>query len=297
MTVAGPGESTVQVALDKKLQIKLAEDSGFNVIPTYASGNKDALGACHELFPMIAKPRLAMYEREGRLGRDGFKILGSLSEYSQLPSTSEIHKEVLVQPYLKGIGEGLFGLAIEGQAVAWSAHRRVRMMNPRGSGSSACQAIAPDAIAVECAGRFIHLASWTGLFMIEMLRDSSGKLWFMEFNGRSWGSMALARRQGFDYPSWAIRAALGGGVPTTVPAIVHPKMVCRHLGRELLHLLFVLRGPGRGYTGEWPSLIATLRELLRIKKEQAWYNWRRNDRKVFFADLLHTIRRQFVKSS
>ena len=43
------------------------------------------------------------------------------------------------------------------------------------------------------------------MFMLELLRDAAGTPWFMEVNGRPWGSMALAVRRGFDYPVWAVR--------------------------------------------------------------------------------------------
>ena len=57
------------------------------------------------------------------------------------------------------------------------------MMNPHGSGSSACvsQPVPVDLRSI--ALRFVREAQWVGLFMIEMLRDNAGDLWFIEFNG------------------------------------------------------------------------------------------------------------------
>jgi hypothetical protein len=49
---------------------------------------------------------------------------------------------------------------------------------------------------------FLKGCNWRGLFMIELLRDPSENLWFIEFNARAWGSMALARRLGFEYPAF-----------------------------------------------------------------------------------------------
>ena len=46
---------------------------------------------------------------------------------------------------------------------------------------------------------------WRGMFMLEFLRAKDGTAWFMELNGRPWGSMALARRSGLEYPAWALR--------------------------------------------------------------------------------------------
>ena len=64
----------------------------------------------------------------------------------------------------------------------------------------------------------------------------------MELNGRAWGSMALARRRGFEYPAWNVQAALD---PDFVPVepTDPPEILARHLGMELAHLAFVARGP------------------------------------------------------
>ena len=81
-------------------------------------------------------------------------------------------------------------------------------MNPQGSGSSACvsQPVPEDLKAKVKA--LIATADWRGLFMIELLRDRSGTCWFVELNGSSWGSMALSRRQGLEYPAWHVRLAM-----------------------------------------------------------------------------------------
>ena len=52
--------------------------------------------------------------------------------------------------------------------------------------------------------------------------------------------MALSRRQGLEYPSWHVdhRSASEWGMST----LASPGLLCRHLGREFMHVLFVLRG-------------------------------------------------------
>lgn len=103
-------------------------------------------------------------------------------------------------------------------------------MNPQGSGSSACisQAVPPDVKPKVEA--LIAEAEWRGLFMVEMLRDHSGKAWFVELNGRPWGSMALSRRQGYEYPAWHVKLAMDrqSRVGATLPSA--PGVVCRNVG-------------------------------------------------------------------
>ena len=177
------------------------------------------------------------------------------------------------------------------------AHRRLRMMNPHGSGASACAAVTDLDCASQAAGElFLASCNWRGLFMIELLRDHSGKLWFIELNGRSWGSMALARRAGLEYPAWTVQLALQPAATINVPAQRDGSLVCRHLGRELVHLLFVLRGSKSRALTDWPSFWSTCFKVLRVRRNERWYNWRSDDRRVFVSDTLSTLRHQLLKS-
>ena len=123
-------------------------------------------------------------------------------------------------------------------------------------------------------------AGWRGLFMIELLRDDSGKLWFVELNGRPWGSMALCRRQGFEYPAWHIELAIDGQSPAGTAPIPVQSIVCRNAGREFMHLLFVLKGAKSNALTNWPPFWRTLREILHFNGSDGLYNWRQDDMKV-----------------
>jgi hypothetical protein len=75
-----------------------------------------------------------------------------------------------------------------------------------------------------------------------------------------------------------------------------PGVVCRHAGRELMHLLFVLRGPRSRALSNWPSFWKTVGKVLRVRRGDTLYNWRREDPKVFIADLCYTLRDNLIKS-
>jgi hypothetical protein len=124
--------------------------------------------------------------------------------------------------------------------------------------------------------------------MLEFLRDRDGTAWFMELNGRAWGSLALARRLGLEYPAWAARDALGIAPPPAAPANGRP-VVCRHLGRELLHLASVARGPRSDALVDWPSRRRALRDVARVRRCERWYNWSARRPAVFVDDTLQTV--------
>jgi hypothetical protein len=143
----------------------------------------------------------------------------------------------------------------------------------------------PGAVAAQVA-ELVSRSGWNGLFMIELLRDEAGVPWFMELNGRAWGSMALARHRGYRYPSWAVRAALDPRFAPAAPA-APPEVTARHLGREIVHLGAVLARGGA------PRL-ATIRGVVAVRRGDRWYNYRAGEPGVFVADTWATVRAQAV---
>jgi hypothetical protein len=297
--LVGPQGAALDLALDKRKQIELAIKAGFSV-PAFRFLNCAEDVSNDDInFPMPAvfKPAQAAERREGVLLRGRGWTCGDRGELQSALSHWRGVGPMILQEFVPGIGEGVFGLATARGVLAWTGHRRVRMMNPSGSGSSACMAVSH--IEKECktsAERFIAASGWRGLFMIEMLRDEAGKLWFMEFNGRAWGSMALARRLGFEYPAWAVQMALD---PHALPEIPPPSQatpLCRHLGREILHLFFLARGSQSKAMNHWPSMWTAVSQVCRIGSNDRWYNWRCNDPSVFISDCFGTLWTQLVRT-
>lgn len=287
LTIIGPSDA--EIALDKNRQIEAARQAGFKVPATFIPSKSEPWGEPSFGFPLILKPVKAITKVDGRLDKGRFYICQNRADYESVVKKVPADGSMMAQQYVSGVGEGLFGLATTQGVVSWSAHRRIRMMNPSGSGASACVSIAPDAKDVTAGKKFVESAAWRGPFMIELLRDEAGGIWFMEFNGRVWGSTALARRCGLEYPSWAVCDALNQSevIPKNRQAPVG--MICRHAGREIVHGLFVLRGPRSQTPARWPSKWTTLKQLFSFRRSDFWYNWRSDDRQVFFRDAWSTI--------
>lgn len=285
--VAGPTGVHARLALDKGEQLVAAEAAGMHVPATCFFDRADDAREFRQ-FPSIVKPRLAIDPSHGRLRRASGAVCANEGELERALANLSDAGPLLIQPFIAGIGEGLFGLATEDGVCAWSAHRRLRMMNPAGSGSSACVPIDVDSQVTHTAEAFLKQVGWRGIFMIEFLRDEAGRPWFMEINGRAWGSMALARRMGLEYPAWGVRQAIDGSFrpPTSSPA---ENITCRHLGRELVHLLMVLRGPKSAALVEWPSRWRTLLDVLRLRKGDRWYNLKSGEIPLFLSDTFQTV--------
>jgi len=307
--IVGATGDRVRIALDKALQIDAARAAGFAVPPTIFVRVPEDLDTGFPL-PAIAKPSLAVRMRAGRLGKGGVTYLLAPADVAALRARlaqeddAEGMEPLLVQSLVSGIGEGVFGHAMPdgGEAdgvVGWSGHRRVRMMNPHGSGSSACISLAPDAATRAAVARLLTAIGWRGPFMIELLRDADGTPWFMELNGRMWGSMALARRQGLEYPAWAVAATRDPAFRPTVPPVpaqLARPLVQRNLGRELLHLAFVLRGPESAFHRPgWPRFWRSFAGVLRPAHPRAFYNYDPAHPTFFVREAWWTLRRQFSR--
>jgi biotin carboxylase len=285
--VAGPTGPAAALSLDKSEQLELAAKAGFAVPETVVlrpgAARPDELPGTG---PWMVKCAAAEVERDGRLSRPSGGIARTADEARRIASS--FGAPALVQHLVHGVGEGIFGFAAGGEVHALSGHRRVRMMNPRGSGSSACRSIDVEPELARSAARFCELAGWHGIFMVELLRDEAGQTWFMELNGRTWGSMALARARGLAYPEWAVRGALDPDFrPPAAPAAPH--LLSRHLGREIVHLLAVLRGARDADAGRWPARRATVAAMLRPGGRTRWYNARRGELSVLTRDTWQTV--------
>jgi hypothetical protein len=277
--VAGPTGKLAEVALDKRQQLAMAATAGFAVPASMESADAPPGPG-----PWMVKPALAVQLADGRLRQPVGRAAGTVAEVRQI--AERIGRPFIVQPLIEGTGEGVFGIVAGGGIAAVSAHRRVRMMNPRGSGSSACRSIPLAGDLADPVAAFLAGCDWRGLFMVEMLRDHAGRAWFMELNGRAWGSMALARYRGLAYPAWAARAALDPEFAPPYPGmagVTAPDVTARHLGREIVHLGMVLARGGA-------PRARTARRVLTAHRGDHWYNWRPGEPAVFVADTWGTVR-------
>jgi hypothetical protein len=283
--IAGATGAQAEYALDKAMQIGAAARAGLAVPETQIVD--DPGDAEPDAWPVVVKSARAVLEVGGKIVRPTGVICSGAGEL-QAASIRQWHGQVLVQPLIRGVGEGVFGHLGGGAVIAWSGHQRVRMVNPQGSGSSACRSCDVDEQLLEPSRRFLEAIGWRGMFMLEFLRGEDGTPWFMELNGRAWGSMALARRRGFEYPAWTVRAALEPDFEPDPPQHA-PQIECRNLGLDIVHLMFVARGPQSAAALEWPRFGRAFVDVVRHRPGDRYYNWNPAQPSVFVADTVGTL--------
>lgn len=274
-------------AFDKWRQIKAARSYGFATMHTQLI-NSEADVSQFQTRPAVLKPRFALDIIEDRLSKGKTFVLQD--KYLSSEARDAIaERPYLIQEFKVGVGEGFFGIGHTGKIIAPFGHRRVRMMNPAGSGASACTSRTPEVAESDAAATLVQKERWSGPFMIEQLRDEAGRGWFMEFNGRFWGSLALARRCGLDLPRLAFEIAEES--EPQVPVVEPRRGFARHLGRDLMYIIFVLRGPRRGHPSEgWPTRLQSLKSVFSPNRLSAFYNYDASDPLFFVKDAVMTLK-------
>jgi hypothetical protein len=295
--LAGAEGAHAELALSKYVQIQLAKAAGFNIPATALARTSNQVRdfVAASSYPVILKSANCILLEDGKVKSCPHWICANDEELESALASWAGRVRLLVQPFIEGTGEGIFGLATPDGVRAWSAHRRLRMMNPQGSGSSACVSqLVPEELK-EQAEEFINRTGWRGMFMIELLRNEAGEVFFVEFNGRPWGSLALSRRQHLEYPAWQVMLTVDQDSRAGIVAANTTGIISRNVGRELMHLLFVLRGPKSKALSSWPSIWKCLRDVVAFRRGETLYNWRRDDLKVFFADVSYTVKSNLLK--
>ena len=119
------------------------------------------------------------------------------------------YDRVLVQDYVPGVGVGVFLLRWNDRILARFMHRRLHEVPHTGGASSYRRAWWNDDLFVDAVRRLAAL-HWQGVAMLEYRWDpKSNRFWFIEMNGRFWGSIHLALYAGVDFPTLLLDAFFG----------------------------------------------------------------------------------------
>jgi hypothetical protein len=140
--LAGASGSAADYALDKNLQLELGARVGLPVPPTEVLIDP-ATASSAICFPLMVKPARALYEVQGTLQRLTGVICGNREEFERAAAMPWLGP-VLVQPLIRGVGEGLFGHVGPRGVTAWSSQRRGVVHSPTPPAQPAEVRIAPN---------------------------------------------------------------------------------------------------------------------------------------------------------
>lgn len=193
------------------------------------------------------------------------KVLGT---YRQMPTS------VIVQEKISGHGVGAFLLRFGGHVQLRFAHRRLHEI-PYTGGYSSLRVSSRNEAVIEQAMQLLQKIDYEGVAMVEFLLSDHNQLpYFLELNGRLWGSIALALHAGVDFPR-AILEQQQLGHLTFKQANYPANLRCRNTPGELRYLTSVFKAANAGI-GQPPSRIQTVLEFIllslnpRVRRDHFW---------------------------
>jgi carbamoylphosphate synthase large subunit len=254
----------LRMAFDKALSVESARMAGMRVPATVvpATLEEGVDGGMSLGLPCVVKPRFSNYWT----GSQFLPVLGPVYAGSAeglrraLLAGRQNEFWPLIQKYVPGTGKGVVGVFDRGRPLAIVCHERLRDANPTGSGSSLRRTIPPDPRLVEPSLRALEAGRWHGPAMVEF-RDAgeATEPFFIEINGRFWGSLSLSIAAGVDMPTLWVSRLLGRGVG--IAPEYRTDVAVRWLMGDLKRIARVLRGRPPDYPGPYPGIGETFKEV------------------------------------
>lgn len=247
--VLTPTDDLLDAVLDKRACQAAAEAVGLRVPRTLqVSSLGEAQAAAGKLaYPVVLKwsdpnavaDRLAAAGLEllkTEYAHDTAELLERLARYERVAAFP------MIQEYCPGRGLGQMFLVCNGDVHLEFQHERLHEWPPEGGTSSLCRAV-PLSRHGEARARSVALLKrlrWTGVAMVEYRYDrATGVYYFMEVNGRFWGSLPLAIAAGIPFAAGLV-AVCGQGRPVPSHRSDYARLSCCYWIPETKRLLRVL---------------------------------------------------------
>jgi len=262
-----PTPENVERAFHKGATIALAESLDIPVPYTRGLKNmEDSRAAwidCASI-PVVVKPAhsASWKGQEGVFG----SVRYAFSEMELRRIVRELYSRFgeypIVERYIRGSEFGFECLCRNGEVLVYSAHRRIRSLNPTGGAAVVKETIEPDALMKANAEKLLQALSWEGPAMVEFKHDEMGGGYrLIEVNGRFWGSLPLAIFAGTDFPSLYFELAKGNALPEGTPYIRGVRS--RHYLGDVHHLLKVLFASDPMRKIAYPSRLSALGDFFK----------------------------------
>ena len=182
--------------------LRLAAQAGLRLPATTTITERDVAGReCDIPFPAVVKPLRS--ETPGNEGHLEYASAQSVRSQEELEAVVEClpGSSWLVQPHLPGKLRAVSGVAWEGRLVC-ALHQRAERTYPVLGPTAYGATIPPDEELEEAVARLLELVGFSGIFQAQFI--SSDVDYFIDFNPRLYGSVALAVGAGLNLPAiWA----------------------------------------------------------------------------------------------
>lgn len=272
--VVMPDASSRRMSLSKDHATRVAAEAGLATPVTvtwYADGQFDDAAIAGWSFPFLVKSdnchtSVSTYRRGNTWmvhGTDELRVV-------RLALSGLACRAIAQQP-VPGRGVSACVYAEDGVPLLTFGHRRMHEV-PWTGGWSSLRAAHHDPELIAQGHALLAHARYTGLAMVELRQEGDGTAYFLEVNGRPWGSLALALHAGADFPLLALQRTLarsGGRSDAPAPSAdsapaAQRSLVCMNLvPGELDHLRSVVRSSSLSTAGRLRLLVRQTASVVR----------------------------------
>jgi len=238
-------------------------------------------------FPLVVKPPRSRMMSGDRWVAPPVRYASSAEELERILASDRSLGDhpFLVQEYVLGRGQGVFGLYAAGKVVTFFAHRRLREKPPSGGVSVLSESVPVDPRLREISQRLLDSVGWHGVAMAEFKVTKDGTPYLIDVNGRFWGSLQLAIEAGVDFPWLLYRVALGEPVEAVEDYAVGVRNLW--LLGDLDHLFLRLRERG-GLREKWRAVRAFL-GMFEPRTQHEVNRW--DDMRPFLQEMARYLKR------
>ncbi|PVV22228.1 MAG: hypothetical protein B6D78_05815 [gamma proteobacterium symbiont of Ctena orbiculata] len=197
-------DETVSLAANKSKLIKVAEELGINVPNSQIIESKNDISIDYAdiTYPIVIKPSRSRVMIDGKWHFTSVTYAKTEEELATILNNT--HQEIypiILQERVLGNGVGAFYCYKHGKCIAKFAHKRIREKPPSGGVSVLRESVEIDPLIDKHSQLLLSHLNWHGVAMVEYKKDvNRGIPYFMEINGRFWGSLQLAIDAGVDFP-------------------------------------------------------------------------------------------------
>ena len=287
-----PPDRNLPYCLSKFHSMRAAMKAGLPVAPTVfihdgTSNSPWDLDFSRLEYPFVIKT-------DNRLSSDGIYCRGQLSFVHHQEEARIILEEcravgcgLIAQEFIPGSGAAAFILRWGGISYLSFSHRRLHEV-PWTGGASSFRESRHDLVIQQYGETLLNHLDFQGLAMVEFRKKEASRIpYFMEINGRLWGSLALALHAGIDFPAAWLDCHLYGHpmekrIVTEYPE--HLKCINIFPG-EVNHLITIFRSNPETGTTIPPSKVLSLLKFIVLLINPFLhhdYLWRRDPKPGFF---------------
>jgi predicted ATP-grasp superfamily ATP-dependent carboligase len=250
----------VMRALDRRALAELAHHAGVPAPRTFAPEDPDLPDTA-----LVVKPAV---RRHGGVGRTPTSVASGRDEArAAVRRLRDLGEEPILQERLEGPLTALSVVADRGGRIVAAVQQEAHRLFPPGAGMSARAVTVPvDPVLLERVGRLTGELPWFGLAQLQFVVPPGGEPMLIDFNGRFYGSMALAVAAGVNLAALWAGLAAGDPVPQAVA-----------LGRPGIHYQWLEGDVRRAVAERRGGLVRDVAGVLRPVRGRIGAVWTRSD--------------------